>query len=48
MKWILISVQALAALIALASLYFYPITRHRAEQTRRMLDARRQSAGATG
>ena len=43
MKWILIAVQAIASLAAIAFLFLYPITRHRAEETRRILDERRQT-----
>jgi GPH family glycoside/pentoside/hexuronide:cation symporter len=46
MKWILIIVQGIAAVAALAFLWFYPITRHRAERTRSMLDERHRSATA--
>ena len=46
MKWILIAVQGTAALAALAFLWFYPITRHRAESTRRVLDERHRGASA--
>lgn len=40
MKWILIAVQGTAAVAAISFLFFYPITRHRAEETRRTLNAR--------
>ena len=46
MKWILIIVQGVAAAAALAFLWFYPITRHRAEMTRRTLDERHRRAAA--
>lgn len=44
MKWILIGVQGVAALAAIGFLFFYPITRHRAEETRRILDERKRAA----
>lgn len=44
MKWILIAVQGAAAVLALFFLWFYPITRHHAEEMRRILDERARSA----
>ncbi len=45
MKWILILVQGAAAILAIFFLWFYPITRHHAEEMRRVLDERAR-AGA--
>ena len=44
MKWVLIVVQGAAAMLAIFFLYFYPITRHHAEEMRRILDERARSA----
>ena len=46
MKWILVGTQAVFTVAAIAFLVFYPITRARAEQTRRTLDARKGGAAA--
>lgn len=46
MKWILVGTQCVSAVAAIAFIYFYPITRRRAEETRVALDQRRSTAGA--
>jgi glycoside/pentoside/hexuronide:cation symporter, GPH family len=43
MKWLLIGVQFLGVSTAVAILWFFPITRARAEQTRRTLDSRKSN-----
>ncbi len=42
MKWILVAVQCVATVAACAFLFYYPITRRRAEETRRILDGRQR------
>jgi len=44
MKWLLIGVQFAAVSAAAAILWFFPISRARAEQTRRILDERKDQA----
>jgi len=44
MKWMLIGVQLLTVSGAAAVLWFFPITRARAEKTRRILDGRKENA----
>lgn len=42
MKWLLIGVQLTGVLAALAFFWFFPITRHKSEETRRILDERKR------
>jgi GPH family glycoside/pentoside/hexuronide:cation symporter len=46
MKWLLIVVQFAGVGLAAAVLWFFPITRARAEQTRQVLDTRKETAGS--
>lgn len=50
MRAMLIGIQVLAVLLAVIIIWFYPLTRARSEETRRLLDARKsnQAAEASG
>ena len=43
MKLLVVGLQAGGLLLAIAALYFYPITRAKAEETRRLLDEGKQN-----
>jgi hypothetical protein len=47
MKWLLIGVQFAGVALAVAVLWFFPITRMRAAKTRELLDTRKGKAGPT-
>jgi Na+/melibiose symporter-like transporter len=42
MRAMLIGIQFVAVLVAIAIIWFYPLTRSRSEATRRLLDQRRR------